>query len=92
MLNPSLTKLTLSAATMAEILMTDAIIIEPKIIQELPAYTLAIAIEFLGTNYHGWQRQKEVTGVQEALETAISKVANESVEVIAAGRTRFKPA
>lgn len=50
-------------------------------------YTLAIAIEFLGTNYHGWQRQREVLGVQEALETAISKVANETVEVVAAGRT-----
>lgn len=53
----------------------------------LPTYTLAIAIEFLGTHYHGWQRQREVLGVQQALETAISKVANEPVEVIAAGRT-----
>ena len=55
--------------------------------QSLPHYTLAIAIEFLGTHYHGWQRQREVLGVQEAVETAISAVANESVEVIAAGRT-----
>ena len=38
-----------------------------------PTYTLAIAIEFLGTHYHGWQRQREVLGVQEALETAIGK-------------------
>lgn len=52
-----------------------------------PTYTLAIAIEFLGSNYRGWQRQKEVTGVQEVLEAAISRVANESVEVVAAGRT-----
>ena len=52
-----------------------------------PTYTLAIAIEFLGTKYHGWQRQREVLGVQQALETAISTVANETVEVIAAGRT-----
>ena len=50
-------------------------------------YTLAIAIEFLGTHYHGWQRQREVLGVQEAVEAAISSVANETVEVIAAGRT-----
>ena len=55
--------------------------------QTPPTYTLAIAIEFLGTNYHGWQRQREVLGVQAVLETAISKVANETVEVIAAGRT-----
>ena len=52
-----------------------------------PIYTLAIAVEFLGTHYHGWQRQREVLGVQQALETAIGKVANEPVEVIAAGRT-----
>ena len=55
--------------------------------QEKPTYTLAIAIEFLGTQYYGWQRQKEVLGVQQVLETAISKVANETIEVVAAGRT-----
>ena len=60
---------------------------ETEIIETEPTYTLAIAIEFLGTHYHGWQRQREVLGVQEALETAIGKVANEPVEVIAAGRT-----
>ncbi len=63
-----------------------AAIIEEKSLDK-PIYTLAIAIEFLGTHYHGWQRQKEVLGVQQAVETAISKVANESVEVVAAGRT-----
>ena len=55
--------------------------------QQIPTYTLAIAIEFLGTYYHGWQRQREVLSVQQALESAISKVANEPIEVIAAGRT-----
>lgn len=50
-------------------------------------YTLAIGIEFLGTNYRGWQRQKEVVGVQAVLEEAIGKVANEPIEVVAAGRT-----
>ena len=52
-----------------------------------PTYTLAIAIEFLGTHYYGWQRQKEVLGVQQVIETAICKVANETIEVVAAGRT-----
>lgn len=55
--------------------------------EQSPTYTLAIGIEFLGTHYHGWQRQREVMGVQEALETAIGKVANEPIEVVAAGRT-----
>ena len=62
-------------------------LVEGTIIEAKPSYTLAIAIEFLGTNYYGWQRQKEVLGVQQVLETAISKVANETVEVVAAGRT-----
>ncbi|WLP95336.1 tRNA pseudouridine(38-40) synthase TruA [Psychrobacter sp. M13] len=66
--------------------MSEPMIIEDPTI-ETPTYTLAIAIEFLGTHYHGWQRQQEVLGVQQALETAISKVANELVEVVAAGRT-----
>ena len=67
--------------------MSDLILSEAQTISALPTHTLAIGIEFLGTHYHGWQRQREVLGVQEALETAISKVANEPVEVIAAGRT-----
>lgn len=67
--------------------MPDSILSDSKTNPELPTYTLAIAVEFLGTHYHGWQRQREVLGVQEALETAISKVANEPIEVIAAGRT-----
>ena len=67
--------------------MPDPISSDEQTILALPTHTLAIGIEFLGTHYHGWQRQKEVLGVQEALETAISKVANEPVEVIAAGRT-----
>lgn len=52
-----------------------------------PIYTFALALEFLGTRYRGWQRQKEVISIQEVLETAISMVANEAVEVVAAGRT-----
>lgn len=63
------------------------ILLETDIIGQKPIYNLAIAIEFLGTNYYGWQRQKEVLGVQQVLENAISQVANESVDVIAAGRT-----
>lgn len=47
----------------------------------------AIGIEFIGTHYKGWQRQQEVDSIQVRLEYAISKVANEPVEVIAAGRT-----
>ena len=48
---------------------------------------IAACIEYRGTQYNGWQRQKHSVSVQEALETAISQVADEPVTVIAAGRT-----
>ena len=44
-------------------------------------------MEYCGRNYCGWQRQKGQPSVQEALEKSISKVANEPVTVITAGRT-----
>ncbi|RUO74336.1 tRNA pseudouridine(38-40) synthase TruA [Pseudidiomarina sediminum] len=47
----------------------------------------ALGIEYDGSGYYGWQRQREVTGVQEVLERALSKVANHPVEVVCAGRT-----
>lgn len=47
----------------------------------------AIGVEFIGTNYRGWQRQAEVVSIQEKLETALSTIANHPVEVIASGRT-----
>ena len=48
---------------------------------------IAIGIEYDGTAYNGWQRQKSGTGVQSLVENAISSVANEAVEVVCAGRT-----
>lgn len=47
----------------------------------------AINIEYIGTNYRGWQRQQEANSIQESLETAFSKIANEPIEIIASGRT-----
>ena len=48
---------------------------------------IALGIEYDGARYFGWQRQDEVESVQQTLETALSKVANEPVEVFCAGRT-----
>lgn len=48
---------------------------------------IALGIEYDGTSYNGWQRQKSGTGVQQRLEEALGKVANESIEVCCAGRT-----
>lgn len=49
--------------------------------------TYAIGVEFIGTNYRGWQRQQEVDSIQARLESVLSTIANEPIEVIAAGRT-----
>jgi len=47
----------------------------------------ALGIEYDGKNYCGWQRQKNVIGVQQKLEQALSKIADEKIEVVCAGRT-----
>jgi tRNA pseudouridine38-40 synthase len=48
---------------------------------------IALGIEYDGTAYNGWQRQRNGDGVQERVERALSKVAAEPVEIICAGRT-----
>ena len=48
---------------------------------------IAIGIEYDGSAYNGWQRQRTGLGVQERLEQALGEVANEPVEVTCAGRT-----
>ena len=48
---------------------------------------IALGIEYDGTSYNGWQRQKTGLGVQQRVEEALSVVANERVEVVCAGRT-----
>ncbi|WP_411358835.1 tRNA pseudouridine(38-40) synthase TruA [Pseudidiomarina salilacus] len=47
----------------------------------------ALGIEYDGSRYYGWQRQQEVTCVQEVVERALTKVANQPIEVVCAGRT-----
>lgn len=48
---------------------------------------IAVGIEYDGTAYNGWQRQRIGIGVQERVEEALSSVAAEEVEVTCAGRT-----
>lgn len=48
---------------------------------------IALGIEYDGTAYNGWQRQKSGEGVQEYVEKALSVVANEAIDVTCAGRT-----
>lgn len=48
---------------------------------------IALGIEYDGTAYNGWQRQKTGLGVQQRLEEALKPVADHTVEVTCAGRT-----
>ena len=47
----------------------------------------ALAIDYHGQRYCGWQRQKHSASVQQAVETALAKIANEPITVVCAGRT-----
>lgn len=49
---------------------------------------VALAVEYNGARFHGFQVQPNgVSTVQQALEAALSKVANESITLVCAGRT-----
>ncbi|CAL4320654.1 tRNA pseudouridine(38-40) synthase TruA [Buchnera aphidicola] len=47
----------------------------------------ALCVEYNGGNYHGWQRQKNVSSIQEEIEKSLSMIANHKIDVICAGRT-----
>ncbi len=48
---------------------------------------VAVGIEYDGSAYRGWQRQKHSPSVQQKVEEALSFVADEPVELTCAGRT-----
>ena len=50
-------------------------------------FTYQIIVEYLGTNFVGWQIQKNGRSVQEALEKVLSKFLKEKIRVIGSGRT-----
>ncbi|AWK13828.1 tRNA pseudouridine(38-40) synthase TruA [Candidatus Fukatsuia symbiotica] len=50
-------------------------------------YNIALGIEYNGNGYHGWQRQKQSASIQGCLEAALSKIADQSINVFCAGRT-----
>ena len=49
--------------------------------------TYQIRVEYLGTNFVGWQFQKNGLSIQEVLETALSKYLKERIRVTGSGRT-----
>ncbi|PJD92620.1 MAG: tRNA pseudouridine(38-40) synthase TruA [Legionella sp.] len=48
---------------------------------------IALVVEYDGSQYYGWQAQTGLRTVQQALENAISKVADCDLTVVCAGRT-----
>ena len=48
---------------------------------------IVLYLSYLGTGYHGWQIQKNLSTVQETMEKAIAMVVGHSVHVTGCGRT-----
>ena len=48
---------------------------------------IALFLSYLGTDYHGWQMQKNLATVQETLEKAIEMIVGHDVHVTGCGRT-----
>lgn len=46
-----------------------------------------IGLQYDGTNYHGWQIQKNAVTVQETVKTALEKITAENINLIGCGRT-----
>ena len=48
---------------------------------------IRLLLEYDGTRYHGWQRQKNADTIQEVVETALGRLTGEEVRLIGSGRT-----
>ena len=48
---------------------------------------VALYIQYDGSYFSGWQRQKNAISVQETIENALLKVSNQKIRIFAAGRT-----
>ena len=46
-----------------------------------------MVLEYDGSRYCGWQSQPEGCSIQDVLETALSRIAQEEIRIITAGRT-----
>ena len=51
-----------------------------------PRRNIRLTLEYDGTRYHGWQRQKNALSLQEVSEQALARITGESVRLIASGR------
>lgn len=52
-----------------------------------PQSRIALVIQYVGTNFHGWQRQPHHRSVQEEIEKALADILGHAVTLHGAGRT-----
>jgi len=52
-----------------------------------PRHNIRLTLEYDGTRYHGWQRQKNALSIQEVIEQALARITGEAVRLIGSGRT-----
>lgn len=50
-------------------------------------HKIALGIEYDGSSYYGWQKQKNMFSVQECIEDVLYKITSERVNIYCAGRT-----
>ena len=50
-------------------------------------YNYQILIEYLGTNFVGWQIQKNGKSIQETIEKVLSKIFKSKIKIFGSGRT-----
>ncbi len=50
-------------------------------------HRVALLIQYVGTDFHGWQRQPQLRSVQGEIETAIAAIVGQPVSLHGAGRT-----
>jgi tRNA pseudouridine38-40 synthase len=48
---------------------------------------IRLILEYDGTRYHGWQRQKNALSLQQVIEEALARITGETARLIASGRT-----
>ncbi len=48
---------------------------------------VALIVQYDGSNFSGWQKQKQVNTIQETLEEALRKLSSQQIKTFAAGRT-----
>ena len=50
-------------------------------------YRYQILIEYVGTNFIGWQIQSKGKSIQKIIQVKISKLLNEKISIVGSGRT-----